>query len=56
MAKEKILKKDGKSFRTHIPYDAEERYSFFVERKIVTPRPYASKKDYKRSRDKKVSW
>lgn len=40
--------KTNKEMMTHVPYDAEERYAFFVERKIVCPRPHKSKKDYSR--------
>lgn len=47
-------RKNIKDFQTRVPYDAEERYSFFVERKIVVPQPHQNKKKYKRSRDKRV--
>ena len=36
--------KQKKDYRVRIPYDAEERYAFFVERKIVTPQPFGNKK------------
>lgn len=43
-----MKKKAKRDYRVRIAYDAEERYSFFVERKIVAPTPHQDRTKYKR--------